>query len=195
MTCLANSSAQNIMAWGFKSGLILVLNIRTCEVIKKFVQKEPVACLSFSENENFDPRLFSTDQKGFILSWDLRKGFFRSKSQWGCGSIDYMHYIPTDSGTEIFLVGSHSGNSVQMLKSEMETVGEFELLKRRVGPQGNVRQVEFFGDKHLAVRTDDTSGEIFNCWVYNDSASTKLSDKCFNSKVNHYYFFYYQDYY
>ena len=62
-------------------------------------------------------------------------------------------------------------------------VGEFELLKRRIGPQGNVKQLEFFGDKHLAVRTDEASGEIINCWIYNDSASTRLSDKCSNSKV------------
>lgn len=171
------------MGWGFASGLIVVLNIRTCQVIKKFIQKEAVCCLSFSENENLPPRLFSSDQNGYILSWDLKQGCFRSKSQWSTKPIGYIYFVPTDKDTEIILIGSHQGNTVQMLKSEMEMVGEFELLKRRIGPQGNVKQLEFFGDKHLAVRTDEASGEIINCWIYNDSASTRLSDKCSNSKV------------
>lgn len=181
---MSNSQAKDTMSWGFSSGLILILNIRTCEIIMKFTQDSEVTSLCFTENDNLAPRLLSGTSDGHLISWDLNTSSFKCKKKIFSRGISFIQFIATDRVSEIILCGSHMGNGLRMLAYDEQELGEYRLLKSRQGVLGNIQQIRFLNDKHLMVRTDDPSGEIFNCWIWNDSASLRLSDKLSGVKVS-----------
>lgn len=184
---MANSQAKDTMAWGFSSGLILILNIRTCEILMKFTQDSRVTSLCFTENDNLPPRLLSGTANGTLISWDLNSSSFKCKKKLFSSDISFIQFIATDRVSEIILCGSHKGNGLRMLAFDEQELGEYRLLKSRQGVLGNIRQIRFLNDKHLVVRTDHSEGEVFNCWIWNDSASLRLSDKSSVAKVNVYF--------
>lgn len=180
---MANSQATDIMSWGFDTGLILILNIRTCEVIMKFNQNSAVTCVCFTENDNLSPRLLSGSVDGQIISWDLTSSSFKCKKALFDTSIDFIQFVATDKISEIILCGSHQGNGLRMLAYDDQELGDYRLLKSRQGLRGLVNNIRFINDKHLMVQSDHITGEIFNCWIWNDSASLRLSDKFSVMKV------------
>ena len=184
---MANSRAINIMAWGFASGLILILNIKKCEILLKFEQDSRVTSICFTENENLTPRLLTGNSNGDLISWNLQTNNFQCKTKIFQRSLDYIQFIATDQLSEMILCGSHKGNAMKMMLYDDQEVGEYRMLKQRQGPLGNVNSVKFFNDKHLILMTDDPNGEILNCWIYNDAASTKLSDKFSKTQVGFLY--------
>lgn len=180
---MANSQAMHTMAWGFQSGLIIILNLRTCEIVMKFEQDGPVTSLCFTENDNLAPRLLSGTTSGALISWNLNSSSFQCKKAILGSEISFIHFVATDQVSEVILCGSHSGNGLRLMVYDDQELGEYRLLKSRQGLLGNVEQVRFLNDKHLMVKSDHESGEIFNCWIWNDSASLRLSDKQAVSKV------------
>ena len=171
------------MAWGFSSGLILTLNLKTCEILMQFQQDSPVDSLCFTENENLPPRLLSGSGSGNLISWNLNDSTFKCKKKLFNAPLDYLKFVVTDELSEVVLCGSHRGNGMKMMVYDHQELGEYRLLKVKQGPSGKVKKVRFLNDKHLVVLTDSMQSEIYNCWIYNDSASTKLSDKFSKSKV------------
>lgn len=184
---MANSQAKDTMAWGFDSGLIVILNIRTCHVLMQFRQSSAVTSLCFTQNDNLAPRLLSGAADGYLISWDLTSAVFKCKKQLFDSALSFIHFIATDQVSEVILCGSHQGNGLRMLAYDEQELGDYRLLKTRQGLLGQVQQIRFLNDKHLMVKTDHASGEIFNCWIWNDSASLRLSDKSSASKVRYQY--------
>ena len=174
---MANSQAQNTMSWGFSSGLIVVLNIRTCEIMMTFRQDSAVTSLCFTENDNLAPRLLSGGADGHLVSWDLNNSTFKCKKKLFDKDTSFVHFVATDQTGEVILCGSHSGNGLRMLAFDEQEMGDYRLLKSRQGVLGKIKQVAFVNDKHVVVATDSPWGEVFNCWVWNDSASLRLSDR------------------
>lgn len=183
LTCMANSQATDTMAWGFDSGLIVVLNIRTCQILMRFRQNSAVMSLCFTQNDNLPPRLLSGGADGHLVSWDLKSAVFKCKKHLFDSGLSFIHFVATDQVSEVILCGSHHANGLRMLSYDEQELGDYRLLKTRQGLLGHVQQTRFLNDKHLMVRTDHVSGEIFNCWIWNDSASLRLSDKTSPNKV------------
>jgi WD40 repeat protein len=180
---MTNSQAQDTMSWGFDTGLIIVLNIRTCEIVLKFNQNSAVTSLCFTENDNLLPRLLSGSSDGQLISWNLTTSSFKCKKMIFSSEINFIQFIATDRVSEIILCGSHRGNGLRMLAYDDQELGDYRILKSRQGLEGFVNEIRFINDKHLMVQSDHESGEIFNCWIWNDSASLRLSDKFSSAKV------------
>jgi hypothetical protein len=118
-----------------------------------------------------------------LVSWDLNSGNFKCKKKVFEEEMNFIYFVATDAVSEVILCGSHKGNGLRMLVYDDNELGDYRLLKSRQGPQGRVVQVRFLNDKHLLLRTDHPSGELFNCWIWNDSASLRLSAKTSSTKV------------
>jgi hypothetical protein len=118
-----------------------------------------------------------------MITWDLTSSSFKCKKMLFKESVDFIQFIATDRVSEVILCGSHKGNGLRMLAYDEQELGDYRVLKSRQGLEGKVSEIRFINDKHLMVQSDDVSGEIFNCWIWNDSASLRLSDKFASNKV------------
>ena len=73
ITCIEQSPVVDIIAVGFESGTILLINIKTNTFIMKFKSNTRINDLSFSNYQDINLSLLVSSGKGEIAFWDLNK--------------------------------------------------------------------------------------------------------------------------
>jgi len=144
-------NALDIVAVGFASGRICMMNVREDKVLFEFQQAQGrVTCLAFRSGPNALPHLVSGAPTGDLVVWDLEKRRAHHVQEAAHrGAISSVHFIPE----EPLMLTSGRDNAVRMWIFDTAD-GLPRLLKGRGGCPGPARRLSFYGndgDKELLV--------------------------------------------
>ena len=178
ITCIVQSPAVNIIAIGFTSGLIVLLDISKDKVLFKFhVQGASVTSLSFRSDEV--AYLASGDSLGRISVWDLNKKKLHSMIQTAHeASVISVLFLP---GQPI-LVSSGGDNSIKQWIFD-ETDGSGRLLKSRGGHTQPPTKAKFYEEGNTVLSAGG-DGALRYFSVIRDQHSGELSQGSLQSQAN-----------
>ena len=143
ISCLLETSALDVVAIGYKSGLIHLVNCKTKQILLQFQQEGEVSTFAL-RNDDF-PILVSASSTGDCSFWHLqrREHLFTMKNLHSNNSrIIASKFLPKQS----LLLTCGSDNKLCLSLMETENT-EPRLLSNRSGHYGPVSTICFYGDK------------------------------------------------
>ncbi|CAK9029783.1 WD repeat-containing protein 36 (T-cell activation WD repeat-containing protein) (TA-WDRP), partial [Durusdinium trenchii] len=143
------SGALDVVAVGFRSGRICLMNIREDRILFELQQAQgPVSCIAFRSDDASMPYLVSGAPTGHFVVWDLEKRRMHHVREAHRGPITHMAFVPK----EPLLITSGTDNAVKMWIFDTAD-GMSRYLKGRCGCPGPARKLQFYGegDKELIV--------------------------------------------
>jgi len=152
VTCLREApNILDVVAIGFASGRICMLNVREDRVLMEFEQVQGrITALAFRTGPNAPAHLISGASNGAFVVWDLDKRIAHH-------AVDAAHHGPVVTASFIpgqpVLLTSGRDNALRMWIFDTAD-GLPRLLKSRVGCPGPARRMGFYGsgnDKELIV--------------------------------------------
>jgi len=143
-------NALDIVAVGFASGRICMMNVREDRVLFEFNQAQGrVTCLAFRSDDSAKPNLVSGCSTGEFAVWDLEtRRLVELHEKAHKGPVNSAVFLPK----EPLLLTSGSDNAVRMWIFDTAD-GLARYLKGRCGCPGPARKIQFYGegDKELLV--------------------------------------------
>lgn len=184
LVAIENSPAVDVIGLGFKSGRIIGLHLKTCEIYFEFSQQSPVNSLAFTFNDKNEAFLITGENTGCVNVWNLNKGVLQTKlgNQFS-HEIDYVDTVQYED-QEVLLVGSGKQNVIKMFKYDKEEANRYTMLRKREGAEFPIKSIKTYKECYIAALTENPKGELFKYTVTNDSATAKLSKKFNNKKQN-----------
>eukprot|EP00930_Biecheleria_cincta_P003547 TRINITY_DN104487_c0_g1_i1.p1 TRINITY_DN104487_c0_g1~~TRINITY_DN104487_c0_g1_i1.p1 ORF type:complete len:1043 (+),score=177.02 TRINITY_DN104487_c0_g1_i1:67-3129(+) len=151
ITCMTEApNALDLMAVGFSSGRICLMNMREDKVLFEFEQAQGrVTALTFRTGPNALPHLVSGAPSGDLVIWDLEKRRSHHVLEAAHrGPVSSAQYLPN----EPLLLTSGRDNAIKMWIFDTAD-GLPRYLKGRAGCPGPARRLSFYGegDKELLV--------------------------------------------
>lgn len=184
ISTMVNSSSLDIISIGFKSGKIIALNLKTCEIYFEFQQIGKVQSLDFTKRHNEEPFLLSGNDQGEICIWNLNKNQLEAKINDLNQKINYIKFIDFEND-ELLLVASEGKNGLYIYKRDNQELKRFILLRKREGAEHYLTKIKLYRERFLIGLTNDPKGEMLKFSVFNDSGTLKFSKKIKkqNSKI------------
>eukprot|EP00397_Hematodinium_sp_SG-2012_P016346 GEMP01016675.1.p1 GENE.GEMP01016675.1~~GEMP01016675.1.p1 ORF type:complete len:922 (+),score=204.55 GEMP01016675.1:2-2767(+) len=154
ITCVAAAPNQlDIVAVGFVSGHICVLNAKTDTVLATFIQAQgSVLTLSFRNDGH--PNLVSGSSRGVLCVWDLEQRSLTQEIDGHEGPLASAMFV---EGQPLLLSSGHDNALVLRVFDTAD--GRCRLLRQRRGFAGSIRRLRFYNDKGLdLICTSDHHG-------------------------------------
>jgi U3 small nucleolar RNA-associated protein 21 len=176
LTCMQASNALDIVAIGYETGRIIMLNVAADEIVFNLSQAQgAVTSLTFRTVENAPPLLVSGSQSGHFVGWFLEKR-------------EVAHVIEAHS--DAVLAGEFlAGEPVLVTLGADNAVACWiydsaddrpRYLKGRRGPPGPVGHLMFVDDNMMLVAGSDrtTSGFVGQCSFIQQQQNQIFSQGC-----------------
>ena len=176
ISTMVNSSSLDIISIGFKSGKIVALNLKTCEIYFEYKQSGKVESLDFTKRNNEEPFLLSCNASGNICIWNLNKNQLEAKINDFNQKINYIKFIDFEND-ELLLVASEEKNGLYIYKRDNQELKKYTLLRKREGAEHSLKKIKLYRDRFLIGLTNDPKGEMLKFSVFNDSGTLKFSKK------------------
>jgi len=129
ITAVEASTVLDVIAVALSSGVILMLNLRTAQVIFELKQKTGVTAMSFSRSGR--PILATGNSKGSIIFWELQEKRILGKLPHAHqGPITSMLFVPEDA---LVLSASSTDNCLKQWRYDEVEKEHFRMLRQRVG--------------------------------------------------------------
>lgn len=149
ITSMKEANALDVVAIGFATGRIALMNIREDRILFELQQAQGrVTCLSFRSDDNSMPQLVSGAPSGDFVVWDLEKRRMHHLREAHRGPITSAQFLPK----EPLLITSSNDNAVKMWIFDTAD-GMSRYLKGRCGCPGPAHRLQFYGegDRELIV--------------------------------------------
>jgi len=143
ISCVVQSPVVDVMAVGFESGTILLINLKTNSLLMMFKSSSKVNDLSFSNCPDLNLSLLASSGKGEIAFWDLNKKILHYvlKNPHGTFNVENVLFLP---GENLLVSSSGNHNSIKMWIFDKDSVVP-RLLKEREGHSTNPHFIRFYG--------------------------------------------------
>jgi U3 small nucleolar RNA-associated protein 21 len=176
ITCVEQSPVVDILAVGFESGTIILINLKTNTFLMKFKSHSKVNALSFSNCADMDISLLVSSGKGEIAFWDLNKKVLHYvlRQPHGNYHVENIQFLP---GENTLLSSSGYHNSLKMWVFDKDSVVP-RLLKEREGHSEYPHHLRFYGDDDNKLFTASKDGTLRNYSVLNEHQSCQFSQVC-----------------
>jgi U3 small nucleolar RNA-associated protein 21 len=155
---LAAAPVLDMVGVGYQDGSVVVLNLRSDELVMKLSQKEhgPVTCMSF-RNDTVGGQLVSGTEKGDLVIWDLNKrsvhSFHRNVHPGGVGTVEFFETLP------LMLSAGKSDNALSVHIFDLPD-GGCRLLKERRGFTSDLAHLLPYGEHDLLVASCNEVGRL-----------------------------------
>jgi len=173
ISCMEQSPVVDILAVGFTSGKIVVVNIKTNTLLMTFESSCSINCLSFSNSTNMALSLLASSGNGEICFWDLNKKalHYSLKEPHGKNQIENIKFLPNEN---IFISSSGENNSLKMWVFARDGLVP-SLLKYRSGHSLYPNMIRFYGDDDNKLISASKDGNIRSFSLLNEHQSCELS--------------------
>jgi U3 small nucleolar RNA-associated protein 21 len=178
ITILEQSPVIDIVALGFSSGNIKIINMRTDKIVQEFNMKSRITGLTFSSTIKLNISLLaSTDMSGDIVFWDLnsKQKHFVLKAPHNEKIVTNLKFLPNEP---ILVTSSGEGNSIVMWQFEKESTVP-KLLKQRTGHYINPHLIRFYGDEDKQLLSISKDGSLRKISLYNEQQNCEFSKVLF----------------
>ncbi|XP_002119330.3 WD repeat-containing protein 36-like [Ciona intestinalis] len=158
ITCLEQSSAVDIIGVGTETGDILLLNLKTGDVLMKFMQDYgPVTCISFLTDGS--STMATGTVSGHICLWDLEEKILKGlMSNAHAASVAGLTFIPSQP----LMVTNAADNTIKIWAFDTED-GMGRLLRERSGHYGPPVKVRFHDETSVISSGYDSTIRLFSC--------------------------------
>ena len=159
ITALSASPVLDVVGVGYADGTVMVMNLKTDEVVMTLHQKEHggVTCMSF-RNDSVGGQLVTGTSKGDLVIWDLNKRSVHSFHQrihcpGGVGSVEFLDTLP------LLVSAGDSDNAISIHIFDLPD-GGCRLLKERRGFTGDLSFLMPYGENDLLVASASEHCEV-----------------------------------
>jgi len=174
ITFIEQSPVIDIVALGFSSGNIKIINMRTDKIVQEFNMSSRITGLTFSSTIKLNISLLaSTDMSGDIVFWDLnsKQKHFVLKAPHNEKIVTNLKFLPNEP---ILVSSSGEGNSIVMWQFEKESTVP-KLLKQRAGHFINPHLIRFYGDEDKQLLSISKDGSLRKISLYNEQQNCEFS--------------------
>ncbi|KAJ3868324.1 Utp21 specific WD40 associated putative domain-containing protein [Lentinula novae-zelandiae] len=180
ITALTQSSAIDVVGFGFASGEISVYDVRTDErLMRMFMDGGSVRALGFRSDGQ--PIMASASSLGHIAIWDLNEGGRLLHMVRGAhdGAISALEWIPNQP----VLITSGEDNSVKQWLFDTPSAAP-RLLKFRSGHHAPPHLIRYYGEDGKQLLTASRDRSLRCTSVVRDSRSFELSQGSLAKKAS-----------
>lgn len=174
ITTIEQSPIIDVIAIGFSSGNIRIINMRTDKIVQEFNMSSRIIGLTFSSTTKLNISLLaSTDTSGDIVFWDLnsKQKHYVLKAPHNEKIITNLKFLPNEP---LLVSASGDGNSIVMWQFEKEsTVPKF--LKQRSGHFVNPHMIRFYGDEDKQLLSISKDGSLRKISLYTEQQNCEFS--------------------
>lgn len=181
ITCFAQSPAIDIVAVGYHSGSIRIIDIKQDEEVLALKMEEG-AISGMSFRMEGPPILATASSSGTIALFDLSQGgrVLHTMRDAHEASVTGLEWV---SGQPL-LISSSGDNSIKQWVCDTDTSLP-RLLKSRSGHRDPVTCVRYLGDDGKQLLSASRDGALRNTSVVRDSRSAELSQGSIQRKAQH----------
>lgn len=180
ITLVEASPAVDIVAIGFETGLLGLVNLKTGAVLRSFQASARLNCVGFSMDITRTPLLLTGDDSGSVLNWDLNKGelLHAHRSAHNSRPISFLSFLNFE-GKDMYLTGSEADNSIKLWNKQDPADTQYYALRTRAGCVSSLKDLQFFGPEgtHILGFSGDEACEILDFSLLREDMTAKLSRK------------------
>ena len=174
VTAMVGSSAVDVIALGFSSGDVLLLNLKTAEIIISVNIGSSVQAFSFSQDVAVAPVLFISGSKHRVFQLDLNRQELELVD-FTKNAIQYSFITSLMLENQELLIGaSNDRNTIRVIKLRDKGESVFRTLRERIGPEGPISKIRLFDNRFFATLSQ---GFLYRMSLYNDAATLKITNE------------------